>query len=98
MSRVSNPVFDPLIHAPQRLQICAVLDTLGEVEFAILRERLQVSESVLSKHIKTLEDAGYVSVTKNTRDSRVRAKASFTVAGRAAYRGHVQALRDIVGE
>lgn len=97
MSRVAEPLFDPLIHAPQRLQICAVLDTLGEVEFAILRDRLHVSESVLSKHVKALEDAGYVGVAKGTRDSRVRARASLTVAGRSAYRGHVQALREIVG-
>ncbi len=98
MKSAQTAAFDPLIHAPLRLQICAVLDTVDEVEFAILRERLNVSESVLSKHIKVLEDAGYVGVTKTTRESRVRARASFTSNGRKAYRSHVQALRDIVGD
>lgn len=89
--------FDPLIHSPHRLQVCAVLDALSDVEFAVLRERLDVSESVLSKQIKALEDAGYLKVSKSTRESRVRGRASFTKAGRAAYRSHVAALREIVG-
>jgi len=94
---VSEGVFDPLIHAPHRLLICAILDTVDKTEFALLRERLDVSESVLSKQVKALEDAGYVKVTKATRAGRVRSWASFTKAGRVAYRGHVAALRAIVG-
>lgn len=89
--------FDPLIHAPHRLQICATLDTVDRAEFALLRDQLGVSESVLSKQIKALEDAGYVSVSKGSRDGRVRTWASFTKSGQQAYRGHVAALRRIVG-
>lgn len=90
-------VFDPLIHAPHRLQICATLDTVDKVEFALLRDQLGVSESVLSKQVKALEDAGYVTVSKASRDSRVRTWAALTSVGRKAYRGHVAALRAIVG-
>lgn len=94
---MSTQEFDPLVHAPHRLQICAILDTVDKVEFAFLRDQLGVSESVLSKQVKALEDAGYVSVSKGAREGRVRTWASFTRAGRAAYRGHVAALRAIVG-
>lgn len=94
---MSSDGFDPLIHAPHRLQICAILDTVDKTEFALLRERLDVSESVLSKQVKALEDAGYVTVSKGTRDSRVRTWAAFTKTGRRAYRAHVAALRAIVG-
>lgn len=90
--------FDPVIHAPHRLQICAVLDTVDEVEFAVLRGTLGVSESVLSKQVKALEEAGYVKVSKGKRDKRVRTWASFTTDGARAYRAHVTALREIVGE
>ena len=89
--------FDTVIHAPHRLQICAALDTVEQVEFSALREILGVSESVLSKQVKALDEAGYVSVTKGTRDRRVRTWASFTKEGRRAYRAHVEALRAIVG-
>ncbi|MFZ1382220.1 MAG: transcriptional regulator [Scrofimicrobium sp.] len=89
-------VFAPIIHAPHRLRICAALDSVEQVEFATLREITDVSESVLSKQVKILEDAGYVTTTKGTRDSRVRTWASFTREGKRAYRSHVIALRAIV--
>ncbi len=55
---------DPLIHAPVRLQICAILSAVDEAEFALVREETAVSESVLSKQVKLLADAGYVKVRK----------------------------------
>lgn len=90
------PQFDQVIHAPHRLRICAALDSVEEVEFQVLREVTKVSESVLSKQVKILEDAGYVTTTKGARDSRVRTWATFTKTGRQAYRGHVAALQEIV--
>ena len=61
---MSLPGLDPLIHAPVRLQICAILSTADEAEFAMVREETGVSESVLSKQVKLLADAGYVKVRK----------------------------------
>ena len=55
---------DPLIHAPVRLQICAILSAADEAEFALVREETGVSESVLSKQVKLLADAGYVKIRK----------------------------------
>ena len=52
------PGLDPLIHAPVRLQICAILSATDEPEFALVREERGVSESVLSKQVKLLEEAG----------------------------------------
>src|SRR5690606_14669558 len=94
---VTVGTFDPLIHAPNRLQICATLDTVDRVEFALLREQLGGSGPVLSKQVKALEDAGSVTVTKATREGRVRSWASITRQGKVAYRAHVAALRVIVG-
>ena len=61
---MSVPGLDPLIHAPVRLQICAILSATDEAEFALVREETEVSESVLSKQVKLLADAGYVKVRK----------------------------------
>ena len=88
--------FDPVIHAPNRLQICALLIPLEEAEFKVLREELEVSESVLSKHISKLEEAGYVALRKAARDGRQRTWARLTGAGRDAFAAHVAALREIV--
>ena len=55
---MSEGSFDSTIHAPNRLQICALLAPLDDAEFQFLRDSLEVSDSVLSKHIKHLEEAG----------------------------------------
>lgn len=83
---------DPLIHAPVRLQICAILSGTDEAEFALVREETEVSESVLSKQVKLLEEAGYVTVRKATLASRQRTWLAITRAGRAAFLAHMRAL------
>jgi DNA-binding MarR family transcriptional regulator len=89
------PGFNDLVHAPNRLQICALLAVVGSAEFSTVRDALGVADSVLSKHVAVLHDAGYVDVHKSTCASRVRTSLSLTGAGAAAYEGHVAALRVI---
>jgi DNA-binding MarR family transcriptional regulator len=67
---MKNVNFDDLIHAPNRLMICAILEPVSEMEFALLKEQLAVSDSVLSKHLKTLLDANYLNLKKVTQDGR----------------------------
>lgn len=90
--------FDHLVHAPNRLRICALLDSAGEAEFAVLQEQLGLSASVLSKHAGALIDAGYVQQRKAVRETRQRVWLRLTPQGHRAYRGHLAALREIVGE
>lgn len=85
--------FDPVIHAPTRLQILGVLAGVHDAEFALLRETTQVSDSVLSKHLAALGEAGYVRLRKATLDGRQRTWAALTRAGRAALKRHVAALQ-----
>ncbi|WP_229054994.1 transcriptional regulator [Aeromicrobium sp. Leaf350] len=89
------PAFDDVIHAPHRLRICAFLDAVTSAEFAAVRDLLEVADSVASKHLKVLTDAGYVELEKPTGRGRVRTWVRLTPEGRAAYRGHVAALRGI---
>jgi DNA-binding MarR family transcriptional regulator len=89
--------FDYLIHAPVRLRICAALDAVREIEFAALLTVLDISKSALSKHLTALADAGYVTQRRAVRDTRQRVWLGLTPTGRSAYRGHVAALHQIVG-
>jgi len=86
------PLFDPVIHAPGRLQICAILSSVDEAEFALIRDTIKVSDSVLSKHLKQLEDVGYIKLTKTPVDDRSRTWASLTPAGKKAFAAHVAEL------
>ncbi len=91
------PRFDAVVHAPPRLQICGLLAVVDTMEFATVRDQVGVSDSVLSKHVKQLEEAGYVQVSKATVASRQRTSLSLTRDGRRAFDAHVAELRRIAG-
>jgi DNA-binding MarR family transcriptional regulator len=91
------PRFDAVIHPPPRLQICGLLAAVDLMEFATVRDQVGVSDSVLSKHVRQLEEAGYVTVHKATVASRQRTSLSLTTAGRQAFDAHVAELRRIAG-
>jgi DNA-binding MarR family transcriptional regulator len=88
-----TPQFDELIHPSTRLSIVSLLAATDWVEFGYIRDQLGLSDSALSKQLSTLEQAGYVTVDRTVR-RRVRAR--LTPDGRAAFQGHVAALRAIV--
>ena len=90
---MSRSQFDAVIHAPNRLQICAFLSPLQEAEFQVLRDELNVSDSVLSKHLKKLEEAGYVNFRKGAVNGRQRMWAKLTKSGRRAFTNHVGELQ-----
>jgi DNA-binding MarR family transcriptional regulator len=91
------PRFDAVIHPSPRLQICGLLAAVDSMDFAVVRDEVGVSDSVLSKHVRQLEEAGYVTVHKATRASRLRTSLSLTRDGRAAFDAHVAELRRIAG-
>ena len=92
-----QPRFDGVIHPPPRLQVCGLLAAVDLMEFAAVRDGVGLSDSVLSKHVKQLEEAGYVRVGKATVASRVRTSLSLTKEGRRAFDAHVAELRRIAG-
>jgi DNA-binding MarR family transcriptional regulator len=83
---------DPVIHPPTRLRLLGIANTLAEIEFRLLRDRLEVSDSVLSKHLAALTDEGYVALRKSKVAGRQRTWVSITEAGATALENHVQAL------
>ena len=87
---------DPLIHAPARLQAMTTLSAVSEAEFATLRAALEVSDSVLSKHLSALAEAGYVRIRKGALSGRRTTWIALTGKGRKALREHVAALRRLI--
>ena len=89
---------DRHLQAPARLRLMAMVTTASEVEFAVLRDHLEISDSVLSKHVTLLADAGYVKSRKGSHAGRRTTWIAATAAGRKALTGHVGALREIIAE
>ena len=87
---------DPLIHPITRLSICGLLAAGADwVEFAALRDAAGISDSVLSKQSRVLEDAGYVEVRKGAVGRRPRTWFRLTAPGRQAVQGHLAWLAQL---
>lgn len=95
MNDTVEPLFDDVVHARHRLQICALLNDVDAVSFATVRETLEVNDYVVSKHVKVLAEAGYVKTSKARDLGRPQTWLHLTDAGRAAFRGHLAALREM---
>jgi DNA-binding MarR family transcriptional regulator len=93
---MTEPRFDELIHPSTRLSIVALLVSADWIDFAYVRDQLGLSDSALSKQFSTLEEAGYLTVDRRVSDRRRRVRVRLTPEGRAAFDGHVAALRAVV--
>jgi len=88
-----HPVFDDVIHEPHRLRICALLVPTAGTDFADVRDEVGLSDSALSKHLKTLSARGYTRLERAVRDGRQVTTVTLTPAGREALCGHVAELQ-----
>lgn len=89
---------DEVIHAPVRFSIVAALSAVDKAEFSFVRDTVEISDSVLSRQVSTLEAAGYVTVKKGYVGKRPRTWLSLSKAGEMAYRSHLAALTEIANQ
>jgi len=93
------PAFDEVVHAPNRLRICALLATATTAEFGTLRDALGVADSVTSKQLKVLTDAGYVKLSKPMgTGGRAKTWVTLTPVGRKAFAGHLAMLQQMAAD
>jgi DNA-binding MarR family transcriptional regulator len=93
------PGLDPVIHAQPRLRVTVTLATLAEgdqITFPRLQELTAMTAGNLATHLRKLEDAGYVRVTKAYRRRTPVTWLSLTTAGRAALEEYGAALRALL--
>jgi DNA-binding MarR family transcriptional regulator len=87
---------DPDIQAPARLKIMTMLTAVSEAEFSTLRDSLDVSDSVLSKHVAALVSVDYVKSRKGVHLGHRTTWISLTTTGRKALSVHVAVLRELI--
>lgn len=86
---------DPVLLHGVRFSVLAIAVAAEKVAFSYLRDALQVSDSVLSKQLTVLEEAGHIRVSKVAEGRRARTWVSPTASGRAAFARHRAALEAI---
>lgn len=87
---------DRVIHEKGRLAIMSMLAASPELSFTELRDTLGMTDGNLTTHIRTLQEAGYVSVAKTYQNNRPLTTCSLTAKGRKAFAEHINLLEKIV--
>ena len=85
-----------VIHEKGRMAIMSLLAATPSVSFTDMRDTLGMTDGNLTTHIKHLQKAGYVGVTKSFRGKRPLTTLSLTTEGRAAFADYIDALEQIV--
>jgi DNA-binding MarR family transcriptional regulator len=86
---------DPVVLAPTRLTILAVLAATEWADFKFVRDTAELSDPTLSKQLTILAEAGLVQVRKGFVGKRARTTMNLTAAGRRALENHVATLQEI---
>jgi len=77
---------DRLIHEPSRLTIMMHLYVVESADFQFLQNQTGMTPGNLSSHLRKLEDAGYVEVTKEFVDRTPHTALKLTRQGREAFK------------
>src|ERR1039457_3961170 len=74
----------------------SMLAASPELSFTDLRDTLSMTDGNITTHIRTLQEAGYISVTKSFQNNRPLTTCSLTAAGRKAFTQYINFLERIV--
>lgn len=87
---------DRVIHEKGRLAIMSMLAASPELSFTEMRDALNMTDGNLTTHIRTLQEAGYVSVTKSFQNNRPLTTCALTAAGKRAFTNYINLLENII--
>ncbi len=87
---------DRVIHEKGRLGIMSLLGASAELSFIELRDALNMTDGNLTTHVRTLQEAGYVAVTKSYENNRPLTTCMLTAKGRKAFTDYIGLLEQIV--
>lgn len=87
---------DRVIHEKGRLALMSMLAAAPELSFTEMRDTLKMTDGNLTTHIRTLQEAGYVSITKSFQNNRPLTTCSLTAAGKKAFTSYINLLERII--
>lgn len=87
---------DRVIHEKGRLAIMSMLAATPELSFTELRDTLDMTDGNITTHIRTLQESGYITVSKTYEKNRPLTTCSLTTAGRKAFANYIDLLEQIL--
>lgn len=94
MSNVNS--LNDLIHPKVRLGIMSLLMIYEKCDFTFLKGSLSVTDGNLGSHLKKLEEAGYVLITKTFVDKKPKTIVNITDLGERAYKEYLSVIEAIL--
>ena len=95
----SNPyaALKTIFHEPNRLAIMSALSCAPEgVTFTELKGECALTDGNLSRHLKALEEAGAIQITKAFVDAKPRTTVFLSDQGRGSFLDYLQALEEVL--
>ena len=87
---------DRVIHEKGRLAIMSMLAASPDLSFTEIRDTLAMTDGNLTTHIRTLQEAGYISVTKSFHNNRPLTTCCLTAGGKKAFANYINLLEQIL--
>lgn len=87
---------DRVIHEKGRLAIMSLLAASPQLSFTEIRDTLNMTDGNITAHVRTLHEAGYISVTKAFQNGRPLTTYALTDPGRKAFTAYINLLEQIV--
>jgi len=88
---------DEIIHGRMRLGIMVYLVDVEAADFTELKTVLEATQGNLSVHLKKLEEAGYVAISKSFVNNKPLTRIAITPQGRTAFAAYLEALGGLIG-
>ena len=95
-SHLSADDINDLIHGKVRLAAMAYVSGAGEADFTSIKKAVDTSDGNLSVHLRKLEEAGYLRVTKGFNGRKPQTIYALSDTGRKAWLQYLQQMRTLI--
>ena len=89
---------DQIIHAPARLMILVTLYVVESLDYVFLKNQTDLSWGNLATHLKKLEEAGYIEITKGYQGKKPHSLIRLTQEGREEFKKYKNKLKGILDD
>ncbi|MDE2860309.1 MAG: transcriptional regulator [Chloroflexota bacterium] len=93
---IDDGALDETIHQSTRLRIMTMLVSMPESDrlaYGFIQKTLDLTGGNLTTHLRKLEDADFLAITKEFRDSKPQTWIQVTPAGRRAFADYLSNLQ-----
>ncbi len=86
-----------MFHQPVRTKIVSLLINSRECDYTTIKKTCDLSDGLMTTHMKELVGAGYVEAKKEFVDNKPRTTYSLTSEGKKKFKAYIENLKELIG-